>query len=91
MLQTVCSKRENKMSKRVTYFELVRSNGGSCNGCVEYSEQFSKYEDALAELERVQASEEQYCSDHQGAWHSESLFKVTVNGYGDVIKRESVC
>lgn len=89
-LKTICKIRADRRNKRNFYFEVVRANGGSCNGIVEYALQFSKYEDALAELKRIYESEEEYCANHQGAWHSESLYKVTVNGYGDEVKREEL-
>jgi hypothetical protein len=89
-VKTICKIRADRRNKRNFYFEVVRANGGSCNGYVEYTLQFSKYEDAFAELKRIYDSEESYCTSHQGAWHSENLYKVTVNGYGDEVSRELV-
>ena len=52
---------------------LVRSNGGSCNGSVTYHEEYNTQEAAQAALEEIENEEEEYCAEHEGAWHTESI------------------
>ena len=100
-IKTVCSIRDKKrqiceriraakLKMRESYYEFIEANGGSPNGRIEYRYEHDTLDAAREAAQEKYWNEEAWCEDFPGSWHSERIYKVTVNGYGDEIQREEV-
>lgn len=89
-IKTVCQIRSDKCAERKVFYEVKRANGGSLNGKVEYTAMYSTLKSAIKAAKQICLEEEAYCKNNPHAWHEGIVSKVTVNGYGDEIKREVI-